>query len=1582
MNLLLIRKDTPQINFIINNLSSNTIYIILNEYDNSDKLIDKIKNKCQSNIIENIGLITLNNYTEHFYLCNFEKCILNNCQNYDPEIITWQPILSLLNYLKNQYNCYNFDMITCNIYNNANWRYVSECIYNKTSVQIRSSTNITGINGDWVLESHNINLIELYFKNNIINFNHNLDVEYNLNFVIDDNKIHMAGNDINGFVGFQNNIFKECDLPDNIVIKDFALGDNYTILLTTDNKVYGCGVNDIGQLGDGTLINKYKLVEMDLTPTNNVIIDKIYSAKYSTYILTENNTIFSCGSNNYGELGIGNIYNQSTLSLVNTSMINNAIITKISTGIGFFTVLTNDNKIYACGNNYLGQLGLLNIIYSEILTQMNMTNFNTDTYPIDVECGGDFTLVLSNDNNIYCCGYNNFGQLGNGNNINQPILTKININFIPKQISCGYFHSSILSTNNEIYFAGYNVYGQFGNNNTDNSNIFIKTELNNIIPTKISCGNFHTFLHTNNNLVYSTGNNLYGELGIKHNSNVKQFTLLNTNFIDISQNSIIKSGTANSFILSDSLYSCGYNKYSNLINNDYTAFSNTKLFESSTPKITNIKYGKNFIVLLTDDNKIYTSGLNLHHQLSIGNAINPNLLNEIYINIPDIYPIDIACGDEHFIVLMNNNKVYGCGRNDYGQLCQYDNILFNTLTLINTTHNIIDIDCGSYHSIFLTDNYKILACGRNIEGQLGNNTFVNSNILVETNLSLLGNIKPKQISCGSYHTVILTDNFTLYSCGLNTYGQLGISNNTNSNIIQLMKNNMGIDIPVAISCGSYHTTILTKSGKVYSCGLNSNGQLCNKSYNNSNELIEIYYDNINNNAKIISIFSKNSNTFIIDETKQLYSCGLDDNGQLGINVTSNYITNNLLIDTPSVPTSIYAGPYNSYVLSDKTLYSTGKNTFNQLNNNILFVESDNFTEFNLNNLQNISHIETGNENIYIINNNELYVCGKNSNGQNGNNTNEDSFELEKINLIEFVNDKPNKVFTFYEHTFVLTHNNKLYATGLNTYGQLGLGTNNNIYKFSLIDTSFIGSSIISNISCGKYHSVILTNDGKIFISGSNIYGQLGNGNNTNLNTFTLLDTFSLNGTPIQIACGAHHTLILTNTNKIYGTGLNNYGQLGINSTINSNTFIAMNIGSLIPTEIYCGYDWSLINISNNELYGCGRNFEGQLDITSANNIFIPQKIKTTLNNGENITQISCGFYHFFVLTSFNNLYAFGNNDCGQIGIYKNKSINQLHKSKLARTNNNVTIDFLNSNLATNKNLIYIILDITKLINEFNFSLEYIFEIVNIKDLSILGYSFKHLKNDGVTINIFINNDFTIRQLYEIDFTIQEILDTDKYTIFDLLNNFTKIELDNYKLISYSEDILITEPNDYYVILPNMNANIKDDVVLINRNISTVHIIANSIPFLSIKLYDELLNIDNSNFSIIKTKPINIKVDDFKNIFYYYFRIYSVGIAILNLLISKYKKRDIFNKFIDEYESKYNNLFTSLAFDKQISFYKELSNINNINFKKKIINSREFDNILKLTNPINNKYYLATELIYYSTVLEVGFKLQTDFIIYV
>ena len=95
------------------------------------------------------------------------------------------------------------------------------------------------------------------------------------------------------------------------------------------------------------------------------------------------------------------------------------------------------------------------------------------------------------------------------------------------------------------------------------------------------------------------------------------------------------------------------------------------------------------------------------------------------------------------------------------------------------------------------------------------------------------------------------------------------------------------------------------------------------------------------------------------------------------------------------------------------------------------------------------------------------------------------------------------------HTTALKSDGTVWAWGSNDYGQLGDGTNTNIG----VPIQVNGLSSVSKVVCGYWHSVALKSDGSVWAWGGNGYGQLGDGTTTNRTLPTHI-TGSCGGTAI------------------------------------------------------------------------------------------------------------------------------------------------------------------------------------------------------------------------------------------------------------------------------------------------------------------------------------------------------------------------------------------------------------------------------------------------------------------------------------
>uniref|UniRef100_A0A4W6ETW2 HECT domain-containing protein n=1 Tax=Lates calcarifer TaxID=8187 RepID=A0A4W6ETW2_LATCA len=128
-----------------------------------------------------------------------------------------------------------------------------------------------------------------------------------------------------------------------------------------------------------------------------------------------------------------------------------------------------------------------------------------------------------------------------------------------------------------------------------------------------------------------------------------------------------------------------------------------------------------------------------------------------------------------------------------------------------------------------------------------------------------------------------------------------------------------------------------------------------------------------------------------------------------------------------------------------------------------------------------------------------------------------------------------------EQSFAISVSGGVFSWGRNDCGQLGLGDMTDRHTPTPVHCLNMKKTI--HISCGKDHTAILTKDGAVFTFGSGQYGQLGH------NSFTdelcpRLVAELLGAKVTKIACGRHHTLVLTDSKRVYSFGCGEQGQLG------------------------------------------------------------------------------------------------------------------------------------------------------------------------------------------------------------------------------------------------------------------------------------------------------------------------------------------------------------------------------------------------------------------------------------------------------
>ena len=239
------------------------------------------------------------------------------------------------------------------------------------------------------------------------------------------------------------------------------------------------------------------------------------------------------------------------------------------------------------------------------------------------------------------------------------------------------------------------------------------------------------------------------------------------------------------------------------------------------------------------------------------------------------------------------------------------------------------------------------------------------------------------------------------------------------------------------------------------------------------------------------------------------------------------------------------------------------------------------------------------------------------------------------------------------HTVTISSDGVVYSFGDNNRGQLGFGNECNI-DIS-VPHPILSLPKIKQIACGCNFTVCLDYEGAIWSFGKNYLEKLGiiKGIINSKIPQKIVDIPPV----IYVACGSYHVAIITNNSELWSTGYNNCGQLCLEETTTQLTFKKTRFSNI--SRISLGRYHSLFQNEDGEIYSCGSNTKGELGLGHTNH---PQIIPTKIPNlPPNIVQFICGYSHNLILDSEGNVLSFGDNYFGQLGLAHNKNQNLLNQ---------------------------------------------------------------------------------------------------------------------------------------------------------------------------------------------------------------------------------------------------------------------------------------------------------------------------------
>ncbi len=707
-------------------------------------------------------------------------------------------------------------------------------------------------------------------------------------------------------------------------------------------------------------------------------------------------------------------------------------------------------------------------------------------------------------------------------------------------------------------------------------------------PEYIALTNNTFRLDTDGNLkVLGQINSITGETSdeYKKYSGIREFTIPSV----IENPSEVKKvyfslGTAYVIDKDDNLWAWGNNPYNKLgLGNSFTITVPNKINENikvnnESIKVKNVWAGVSNTWIVDTENRVWACGSNTSGSFGIGNTnyysgyirvdnLDGSKVKEIMPNLSD---------SRYTFVLYDDGRVFASGSNTYGIFGKNNTTSIKTFEELTSFYGAKKILAGGNRTTFiLKDNGELYGVGSNVFGGLGlpisDNTLYTIPVKIAYNVSDIsyveywrGSVRYKTVDGDIYQSGVLKyDNlgaplYDQYFRMINNINDVDLSFDSNELLISkgklytVLYNSQDDQLTATEYSTSYSNVSSTESFygmKIFK----ASGKLYLDSYPDitaAGSRVRLTLKNVFTGAKFVQ--GATNNISIVDKNSNIWESLTNKNTQLS-NVKKIISSN----------TAKFA------LLKNGELYAKGASTTGGWGDALVktsytLITKDGTTPFSVKDVYTSVY---GNSAIFLTNDNELYWFGHDAHIYLPNKENGDIL----YNDGNYVTKYPHKINTlgldtnvltniadivydvnwsdFYSRiTYVLTNSGELYVTG-DSSKTTGLGSTST--KFTKI-TAF-GNAKVKSIKSYQGCTIALLEDGKVYAWGYNTYGQFGGGYVIG-NTYTTPQRLNISTNIIKITLGDGFALFLANDGTVYGSGRNEYGQLGNGTNVSIEGF--------------------------------------------------------------------------------------------------------------------------------------------------------------------------------------------------------------------------------------------------------------------------------------------------------------------------------------------------------------------------------------------------------------------------------------------
>jgi alpha-tubulin suppressor-like RCC1 family protein len=520
--------------------------------------------------------------------------------------------------------------------------------------------------------------------------------------------------------------------------KAISCGSDFLLAVADNGTLWACGANTDGQLGLGA---GDAGSHGTLTQVGGATWQSVAAGNDTAYAIATDGSLWGWGSNRQAKLGDGTSVDRAAPVRIGAS----GGWTSVAASTDYACGVKSDGTLWAWGHNSYGEVGV-----SAVGTVITPQRIGALATWVRAAAGPDHLLALTASDTFGSCGSNSYGQTGIGYADYRTLPEQLGTAGGWRTADAGLGHAAAIRTDGTLWTWGRNARGELGLGGVGSASVNAPTQVGAATWKAVSCGDntnagFTLGIRSNGTL-WSWGANDAGQLGL--GSKGKANDRLSPTQVGTRSDWLAVAASDGVGDVGRHLWGAG----------DYLDFG----------------------LALNSSHQLYAWGDDSRGQLGLGDHV--TRLRPVLVPCPDGVWLKVAAGDDYVVALTSNHTLYAWGDDTSAQLGLGATSAVTVPTRVGADSGWLDVACGSgrdgAHTVAIkgdpaTGRGTLWAWGDNEVGQLGLGTRTPAAAPTQVG----ADADWVQVSCGaSYgddYTMARKADGSIWEFGGNYRGELG-----------------------------------------------------------------------------------------------------------------------------------------------------------------------------------------------------------------------------------------------------------------------------------------------------------------------------------------------------------------------------------------------------------------------------------------------------------------------------------------------------------------------------------------------------------------------------------------------------------------------------------------------------------------------------------------------------------------------------------------------------------------------------------------------------------------------------------------